>query len=93
LNDGARCADGLDVRKRTKISELAGRYPEGDGEQDRQRTKGVRATPQAGEPGPDAPTLRAGLYRDGGAIPRGAPVPSFSAGRSLIRLVWQDAVL
>src|ERR671918_790378 len=68
----------------------ASRYPSGDGEQDRQRTRGVRATPQAGEPGPDAPTLRAGLHRDGGAIPRGAPVP-FYVGPSVVLGLWQDA--
>jgi hypothetical protein len=67
-------------RKRTKKMAWIGRYPERHGEHDRQRTEGVRATPQVGEPGPDAPTLRAGLYRDGGAIPRGAPVPLSSRG-------------
>jgi hypothetical protein len=69
---------------------MAGRYPEEDGEEEGQRTKGVRATPQAGEPGPDAPTLRAGLHRDGGAVPRGAPVPSMW-GLPAERPVWQDA--
>jgi hypothetical protein len=82
----------VDGRKRAEKIEMAGRYPEEDGEQERQRTKGVRATPQAGEPGPDAPTLRAGLYRDGGAIPRGAPVPLYvQPFLRRISLVWQDA--